>query len=197
MTQMSESKSQTGARHAPNRLNKKALLSLARCLHALAPVCSITVSAAPACIIPPALSVDVQDAGINSPPAITEVRSDGMDVAEPGPIVVARNSTSRLDLTLLDTDVLDVLYVRVFVDYTDTAPTAPRSLCNAPPAEGAERVATCQLNALCLPADVGQTRLMRIVVFDRPVLEVGMPAFMEMPEGGRQTGRTYQLRCTS
>lgn len=197
MTQMSDSTRLSGACRPANHLNRKKSWRLARWLHTPFWVAPIAVLVAPACIIPPSLSVDVQDAGVNSPPAITAVRSDGAEVSEPGPIVVARNSSSKLDLTLLDTDVNDVLYVRVFVDYTDTAPTAPRSLCNAPAAETAERAATCQLNALCLPADVGQTRLMRIVVFDRPLLEVGMPAFMEMPEGGRQTGRTYQLRCTS
>lgn len=195
MTSMSDPNPACVGSHAPNSLNRKGLLKLARQVHATIALRAVILSAVPACIIPPSLSV--QDAGINSPPAITAVRSDNMDVSEPGPIVVARNSNSKLDLTLIDTDINDALYVRVFVDYTDVAPTAPRSLCNAPAGNKAERAATCQLNALCLPADVGQTRLMRIVVFDRPVLDVGMPAFMAMVEGGRQTGRTYQLRCTS
>lgn len=197
MTKMSDSDATEKAGCASNCSITKALGSLARGLHISCAVRALVAVSIPGCIIPPSLSVDVQDAGVNSPPAITGVRSENSDVAEPGPLVIARNTNATLDLTLLDTDLNDVLYVRVFVDYADTAPTAPRSACNAPAGKTAERAATCQLNALCLPADVGQTRLMRVVVFDRGLLDVGMPAFMAMPTGGQKTGRTYQLKCTS
>lgn len=168
---------------------------MARALHNLISVRLVLPIAMTSCIIPPSLSV--QDAAINSPPAIIGVRTNNEEVAEPGPLVFARNTRSSLDLTLLDTDVDDVLYVSVFVDYTEQAPTAPRSLCSAPVNKTAQRAATCALNALCLPADVGQTRLMRIVVFDRQVQDVGTPAFMAIPAGGWLTSRTYQLKCTS
>lgn len=197
MTQMSDPHAADRARYVRNALDLKRSFSLARSLHDIVALSAILATSATGCIIPPSLSVDVQDAAVNSPPAITAVRSDNEEVAEPGPLVFARNTTSNLDIALLDTDVDDVLYVRVFVDYTDVAPTAPRSLCSAPVSKNPERTATCPLNALCLPADIGQTRLMRIVVFDRPVLDVGMPAFMAMPPGGRLTSRTYQLKCTS
>lgn len=197
MTQMSY----PGTARCPTRRSKwpycVAMWALARALHILQRVRFLLPVATANCIIPPSLSVEVQDAGVNSPPAITGVRSDNKELAEPGPLVFAPDSRSTLDLTLLDTDVNDVLSVRVFVDYTETAPTAPRSLCSAPVNMFAVRTATCALNALCLPADVGQTRLMRIVVFDREVANVGMPAFMSMPVGGRLTSRTYQLKCTS
>lgn len=197
MTKMSDFQPAGGRSCASNPLIGQAFDILARSLHTSNVLRAVVALAVPGCIIPPSLSVDVQDAGINSPPAITGVRSENADIAEPGPLVVARNTNAKLDLTLLDTDLNDALFVRVFVDYTDSAPTAPRSQCNAPAGKAPERAATCQLNALCLPADVGQTRLMRVVVFDRQLLEVGMPAFMAMPAGGRQTSRTYQLKCTS
>ena len=149
------------------------------------------------CIIPPSLSVDVQDAGIDSPPAITSVRSDNQELPEPGPVLFQLGANSTLNLTLIDTDLQDTLYVRVFVDYTVSAPTPARSTCVAGTSTTAERTATCPLQGLCQPGDVGQTRLMRIVVFDREVLDSGTPVFMAMPPGGESTGRTYQLKCTS
>jgi hypothetical protein len=147
------------------------------------------------CIIPPSLSV--QDAGVDSPPAITSVRSDNQELPEPGPLLFEVGSMSPLNLTLLDTDLGDTLYVRIFVDYLVTAPTAPRSTCTGTSANNSsERTATCDLRALCLPADVGQERLMRIVVFDHQVLDTGPgPAFMTMAPGGESTSRTYKLDC--
>jgi hypothetical protein len=197
MTKMSDPPAAFEAEMSRKLLNDQVSCRLARAVHGLYCLRLCIPLASASCIIPPALSVEVPDAGINSPPAIIGVRSDNEELPEPGPLVFARNTRSTLDLLLLDTDVDDVLSVSVFVDYTEAAPTAPRSLCSAPENKSAQRAATCALNALCLPADVGQTRLMRIVVFDRTVSEVGMPAFMSMPAGGRLTSRTYQLKCTS
>jgi len=151
------------------------------------------------CIIPPSLSVDVQDAGVDSPPSIVSVRSDNQDLPEPGPVLFeVGNTMQTLNLTLLDTDLTNTLFVRIFVDYTVTAPTAPRSTCTGTTNTTAVRSATCDLRALCLPADVGQSRLMRIVVFDSQPLDSGPgPAFMTMAPGGQSTSRTYQLKCTS
>ena len=147
------------------------------------------------CVIPPSLSVDNQDAGVNSPPAILKVRSDDQEFPEPGPILfeVGRGD---LNAELIDTDFQDKLFVRIFVDYTVDRPTAARALCTASPTGNADRTVTCSLNALCLsPDDIGQTRLMSIKVFDREPLENGDPAFQEMPEGGLSTGKFFQLQC--
>jgi hypothetical protein len=149
------------------------------------------------CIIPPSLQTDVQDAGIDSPPAISSVRSDNQELPEPGPVLFQLGAASTLNLTLIDTDLTDTLYVRVFVDYTVMAPTPARSTCIGTTNTTADRTATCDLKGLCQPGDVGQTRLMRIVVFDREPLDSGTPTFMAMPEGGQSTSRTYQLKCTS
>ncbi len=153
------------------------------------------------CIIPPSLSVDVQDAGVDSPPSITSVRSDLQELPEPGPILFQANPNSSgqsLNLTLLDTDINDTLYAQIYVDYTVQQPTPARSVCTPASATGtATRTSTCPLAGLCLAADVGVDRLMEIVVFDREVLTVGSPTFKAIPAGGQSTTRTYILKCTS
>ncbi len=200
MTQMSDRRVGTSATTSANYLPRHGGSPVARPLHASMMLGTLVLSLLMVgCILPPSLSVDVQDAGVDSPPAITDVRSDQQDLPEPGPVLFQVGADSTLNLTLLDTDLTDTLYVRIFVDYTDAAPTAPRSSCTGVSSTtSAVRTATCDLKALCLPADVGQTRLMRIVVFDRQVLDSGPgPAFMTMAPGGESTGRTYQLECTS
>src|SRR5574337_921668 len=67
------------------------------------------------CVIPPSLSVDNQDAGVNSPPGIVQVFSDNV-LPEPGPFVAEKGpGASPLRVTLVDSDKLDTLYVSVFV----------------------------------------------------------------------------------
>ncbi|MBA3817600.1 MAG: hypothetical protein H0X17_01800 [Deltaproteobacteria bacterium] len=149
------------------------------------------------CVIPPSLSVDNQDAGINSPPAILAVRSDQSELPEPGPVVFARGEGS-LNVQLIDTDLLDTLYVRIFVDYTIDDPKPPRSTCTAPAPQttSATRNVTCDLTALCLMTDVGlEEHDMTVVVFDRQPLESGSPPFQAMPEGGLSTGKFFHLKC--
>jgi len=148
------------------------------------------------CVIPPNLSVEDQDAGVNSPPAITLVSSDEKALPEPGPVIFVRG-TGSLNLELLDTDVGDTLFVRVFVNYDPlTNPSPPRSTCTAAPANAAKRTVTCDLTALCLMGDSMKTDLvMSVVVFDRQPLENGDPPFQQMPDGGLSTGRFYFLMC--
>lgn len=153
------------------------------------------VLAAAGCVIPPSLSVEDGDAGVNSPPAILAVRSDQQELAEPGPVTFARGS-GTINVALIDTDVEDTLYVRVFVDYRVTEPTAARSTCTAPPNGTPQRSATCDLSALCLTSDIGAERLMQVQVFDREPLESGTPPFKAMPPGGLTTSRFYELTCT-
>jgi hypothetical protein len=154
------------------------------------------------CVIPPSLSVDNGDAGVNSPPAILSVRSDQQELTEPGPATFGLGQQSILNLTLLDTDVTDTLYVRVFVGYKDQVfgqndATAPRSTCIAAAAKTAQRSATCDLTGVCLMEDVGQTRSLTIVVFDREVQDTGTPLYQAMApgSGGLSTSRFYYLKC--
>ncbi len=212
MTRMSERGPDGAALHRPGLANSVLTLAhspVARPLHHRArvrPFLVLSMTAllalpAAGCIIPPSLSVDVQDAGVDSPPSITSVRSDLQELPEPGPILFQANPNSSgqsLNLTLLDTDLNDTLYAQIYVDYTVQQPTPARSVCTPASATGtATRTSTCPLAGLCLAADVGVDRLMEIVVFDREVLTVGSPTFKAIPAGGQSTARTYILKCTS
>jgi hypothetical protein len=146
------------------------------------------------CILPPVLSTGKEDAGINSPPAITAVRTDADVLFEPGPVALTRNS-GTINFELLDTDVLDTLVVRVFIDYTLEDPTPARAQCTAPPTDAATRTVTCAAGTICQMADDGQTRNMTTVVFDRMLLEAGKPEFQAMPEGGLSTSRFFFVNC--
>ena len=173
---------------------------LARALHACgAVVLRVVPVIFVGCIIPPSLGVEQQDAGVNSPPSIISVRSDQNELPEPGPVDFEVGSMSPLNLTLLDTDINDKLYVRVFVDYTTKEPTAARSTCTAASGDQAQRTASCPLQGLCLSADtLDNPHLMQVMVFDRQPLETGdSPLFQAMPAGGLSTDRTYQLICRS
>jgi len=172
---------------------------LARALHGCGPaVLRILPVMFAGCIIPPSLGVEKQDAGVNSPPSILSVRSDQTELPEPGPVDLEVDQTSPLNLTLLDTDLGDTLYVRVFVNYSKDNPTSPRSTCTAASTGQATRTASCPLQGVCLPGDVGAAipPLMQVIVFDRQPLETGeLPLFQAMPPGGLSTDRTYQLNC--
>jgi hypothetical protein len=148
------------------------------------------------CVIPPDLSVANQDAGTNSPPAFLGIRTDEQELPEPGPVIFDRG-TGTFNAELIDTDVNDELFVRVFVNYTVENPTAPRVLCTAPTNGKAQRTVTCNTNALCLMTDtVGDQQFnMHITVFDREPLEAGDPPFQAMETGGLSTSRFYFLKC--
>jgi hypothetical protein len=148
------------------------------------------------CVIPPSLSVGNQDAGVNSPPAFLGIRTDDQELPEPGPVIFDRGE-GTFNAELIDTDVDDELFVRVFVNYTIDDPTPARVSCTAPANQKPTRTATCVTNALCLLSDtVGdQTFNMHIVVFDREPLEGVDPQHQAMPEGGLSTSRFYFLKC--
>jgi hypothetical protein len=149
------------------------------------------------CVIPPSLSIS-EDAGVNSPPAIMSVTSDQSALPEPGPVVFEIGPTAGdLSVSLIDTDVLDTLYVRIFVDYNHPNRFDARAKCTAPPNMTPTRTATCHLNALCATEDLGVQRIMTIVVFDREPLGPGDgdPPFQAMPPGGLSTSRFYFLNC--
>jgi hypothetical protein len=146
------------------------------------------------CVLPPSLSTEKQDAGVNSPPAITAVRTDADNLFEPGPVSLTRNS-GTINLELLDTDVDDVLVVRVFINYKIEDPTPARAQCTAAPTGTARRSVTCSATAICQMADDGQTRNMSVVVFDRTPLEAGEPEFQAMPAPGLSTSRFFFANC--
>ena len=201
MTPMSESERAVITGACANSASPHARTRLARALHHRARVWAIVTSGLLAgCIIPPSLSVDEhQDAGIDSPPSITSLRADLLELVEPGPYLFPTAPDAQgetLNLTLLDTDVDDALYVRIYVDYMVSIPTAPRSTCSAVANGSAVRTTTCSLAALCLQTDPSGPHLMEVVVFDRQPLDGGSPMFKAIPAGGQSTTRTFQLGCT-
>src|ERR1051326_2031938 len=133
MTEMSDLSRCASARSRANHATTQPGERLARALHRLGAVRAAMLSIfSVGCIIPPSLSVDNQDAGVNSPPAIIQVNSDQQELPEPGPVLFTRG-TGKLTLTLIDTNIDDTLFVRVFVNYTTKDPTAPRAFCSASP----------------------------------------------------------------
>jgi hypothetical protein len=150
------------------------------------------------CVIPPSLTIG-EDAGVNAPPAILSVTSDQQALAEPGPVLFELGSTaSDLSVQLIDTDLLDTLYVRIFVDYNVLNRLDARSKCTAPPNTTPTRTATCPLNSLCTMDDVSVQRNMTIVVFDREPNDSGSgdPPFQAMDDKtGLSTSRFYFLKC--
>lgn len=201
MTRMSEPR-RARARHARrNPATNQVNAHLAHRLHAPAPLVRIAVFSISlavgvgACVIPPSLEVDNQDAGVNSPPAILAIRAADAELPEPGPVLFERG-TGMFNAELIDTDLDDRLFVRAFVDYTIDDPENARVLCTAPPEGKPTRTVTCDTSALCRAADVGQTRNLQILVFDREPLESGSPPFQAMPAGGLSTGKFYFLQCT-
>jgi len=198
MTQMSEYHAKTEPDFGVNPSEWLVVSRVARGVHDCRVLVGVLVSLIlVGCVIPPSLSVENQDAGANSPPAITAVRSDQEELAEPGPIVLAPGEGS-LNVSLLDTDQNDTLYVRVFVNYTVDDPTPARSTCTANPVSAMKRSVTCDARAVCQAADVtapDRSLVATVVVFDRQPLESGDPMYQAMPEGGLSTSRTFFLTC--
>jgi hypothetical protein len=173
---------------------------LARALHVRGLlVRSVAIaSALGGCVIPPSLSVDNQDAGVNSPPAILALRSDNSgELPEPGPVIFDVNR-GTLTADVIDTDIQDTLFVHVFFEYKIGHETSPRAKCTAPPNGKAERTATCDIHSVCLDEDVGDELTehnIQIMVFDREPLDSGTPLFQTMPPPGLATSRFYFLKC--
>jgi hypothetical protein len=150
------------------------------------------------CVIPPSLSV-AEDAGLNAPPAITSIRSDQVDLPEPGPVTFAAGA-GTINVEVLDPDVADKLFVRVFFNYEIGNPTAPRAASTAAATGEALRKVTCDVGALCLAQDIPNREDytyhgMTVQVFDREPLETGTPRFKAMPDGGLSTSWFFYLDC--
>lgn len=202
MTRMSELRNTQPVAPKPNSLRSRRRSSLARPVHGP----GVPVSGAASifamlylvgCVIPPSLTIG-EDAGVNAPPAILSVSSDQQALPEPGPVLFDIGSTAGdLSVQLLDTDLLDELYVRIFVDYNLPNRLDARSKCRAPPTTAPTRTATCPLNSLCVLEDLGVQRNMTIMVFDREPIDSGAgdPPFQAMPAGGLSTSRFYFLKC--
>jgi hypothetical protein len=161
-----------------------------------------TASLVGACVIPPTITVTDTDAGVNSPPTILSVRDDSGEFPTASPVIASPfdvgPTAGNLTIEAMDTDLDDTLYVRVFVDYGRPDVENARATCVAVPGDTPQtRVATCDLRALCKSTDVGapDALYMTVVVFDRPVLDSGDPAFQAMEPGGLSATRGYFITC--
>ena len=200
MTRMSESHARTLRSIAANHVQSWRGSRLARVVHGVVTfvevAARISLLFVVGCVIPPSLEVDNIDAGVNSPPAILLVSSDQSALPEPGPVSFDKGPTAgNLSIKLIDTDVADMLFVRVFVDYNLPDRLPARSTCAATPNGTPKRTATCGLSSLCAQADLGVQRTMSIVVFDRMPLDKGEPAFQDLPKDGLSASRLYFLQC--
>jgi hypothetical protein len=126
-------------------------------------------------VVPPPLEVDETDAGLNSPPNITDGRDANLaSLRPPATLTVNTNinaPATDIELSLLDLDVEDELVVRMFVDY-DVMVDNARVTCVAPPSiEGLiTRTLFCPTSGLCQAGDVGTAdpHLLEIEVYDTP-----------------------------
>ncbi len=201
MTQMSDLTTRSTRDRSRNHARTLGGSPLARTVHDRVSavgflVSFLVVGQLTGCVITPSLSVDNQDAGANSPPAVVAVRGEQSELPELGTVVFVPGEGS-LNVELIDTDLLDTLYIRVFVDYQLADPKPARSTCTAAPTDNARRTVTCDATALCTVADTMTDKLldMNVKVFDRVLLETGTPAFQAMPEGGLSTGKVFHLQC--
>lgn len=200
MTKMSDPSVRSGRQFVRNTLEYQGGSALARTVHdsrarvSLMLTIALSITGSGGCILPPSLSADSGDAGVNSPPTITAVRTDADNLFEPGPIALTSN-TGTIQFELLDTDVDDMLQVRVFIDYSIDDPTPHRTQCTAAATGSPKRTVTCAASTICQTADNGQRRNLTAVVFDRLPLEAGKPEFQAMPAGGLSTSRFFFADC--
>ncbi len=197
MTQMSDQRFVPAPAVHANCATERTRSRLARALHGGHAIRALVASMLfTGCVIPPSLSVDTTDAGLNAAPAIISVRADGVELPQWQPVTFEQGF-GTLNLIVYDTDLDDTLYPKVFVNYTATDPKPARSECTQAAGNTVMRSSTCGLGALCQSADVAskETLTMQVVVFDRQIIPDQAPIFMAMPPGGLSTSLTFSLKC--
>jgi len=201
MTQMSEAHGRCSPTKRPNQQQSQHGSPLARAVHATGStvvIATLLALCSGGCVIPPSLRVE-DNTPVNSPPAIISVLGPSDALAEPGPYFVESGQMAgTLSVSLIDTDVADMLYVRGYLDYN--APVGnrvpPRVRCSVPQGDNASRTTTCNLAGLCLPGDIGSQHNLTLVVFDRPPADSGDdPQAMPADSGGLSTSRFYFVHC--
>jgi hypothetical protein len=139
---------------------------------------SIAIAVLPAaggCVWTPPLETERTDAGVNAPPIIRSVRDPSLIAVQPPTTVTVNRleqSTSFL-VSVYDVDLLDELFLQMFVNYDATAPDPPRVTCVAPVSGRPLREGvTCPTDGLCRPENVGTAlpHRLEIEVYDRAPL---------------------------
>ena len=153
------------------------------------------------CVIPRSLEVETSDANFSSPPIID---SAAAPFEFPGPFTLARDDIdSTLSLTLLDNDITDTLFVRIFLDYDPESGGGLVTDCTATESGERARVATCPAQNICTQLEEGDTDLhsLEAVVSDRDWLTADDPDAGDQPplravplEAGRVI-RGWSMNC--
>ena len=154
--------------------------------------------ALPGCVVPPDLSLEGDDVPAeNSPPVLVSVADrSGNPFTRPGPHTITIGD-DRLTVTVADNDRADVLTLYFFVDYGLPLPTSRRVECLAAPGANGERERTvvCDINTVCLPAEVGTDHVLEIEVFDRNPVDTGDPPFRSVTPPGLSTSWWWDITC--
>jgi hypothetical protein len=177
------------------------MLSIALMVPA-AVLCGSLALGGSACLIPPQLEVADEDAGANSPPVILS-SGPAPEFSFPGPLLLDRNDERRLNLTIDDNDLDDVVYVRLFIDYNKPDPTNFASNCSAPASGDVSRIADCALTNVCfgIAADDQDEHFFEAIVADREFLDESdplaedQPSFRAVPADARQSSAAWTVRC--
>jgi hypothetical protein len=151
-----------------------------------------------ACVVPPPLSVDTADAGLNAPPVITEAHDSALNsLRPPATLTVNRLAATPIDLTLYDVDVDDELTIQLFVDYDHASPLDARVTCMAAPSmnDSPSRRITCTTMGLCLPADVGATQPHRLEIEVYDARPDDIAPYRTPPGDGLFSTWTLDLSC--
>ncbi len=166
----------------------------------------VLVAIGASCILPPELEVGTSDAGPSSSPVILSA-GPAPDFVFPGPMILDRQDTRTLSLTLLDNDVNDVLHVRLYIDYGRPNPAPAYAECQTAPTGETTRVLACPVNALCNPiADTDQgDHVLEAMAADREFLADSDPAAegqslyraLRDPNRAAYSFRSWVMRCNA
>lgn len=125
----------------------------------------------------------------------------------PGPLLINRDESRTLSVTVMDNDIEDTIFMRLYVDYLLDNPLPALSECSAPSSEFEARIiTTCSMSAVCNPIPVGgddEIHILEVLVSDSPFipdsspLAEGQPGFraIEDPVNSIPVIRSWPFRC--
>lgn len=179
---------------------------VARRVHQLrnAVLSSLTTAVVPvslaACVVPPSLNSEENDAGVNHPPVIHQVRDGtGAVLPRPGPLTFVVGA-GEINIDAADTDLGDTLYARLYLQYG--LPTATQFLVACEAAPGAkptiERTITCPLFGLCTDTLTdGKTRVFEVDVLDREPISTPNRQYRDVTPPGEVSSFWWNLECVA
>jgi len=138
------------------------------------------------CVLPPDLEPAGPDAGPSSTPVILSA-SPPESFAFPGPITIPREDSQIMVLNAVDSDLVDSLFVRLYVDYNRGprfVPTPALADCQAAPSGDQTRIIGCPTNALCTTVlgDDNTEHVLEAVIADRSFILDSDPEAFGQPQ---------------